>query len=102
MRFRFEGEDLSISRLMLSEMEAVQDATDLTWMQLQERASLGDARALRALVWLARRQRGETTLRYEDVDGDVLTFAPADDEGIAPGPGKADVPSTSGPSPEAA
>jgi len=101
MRFSFEGDELSISRLMLSEMEAIQDATDMTWTQLQERAAIGDARALRALVWLARRQRGETTLRYEDVDGDVLTFAPADED-PAPAQGKADAPSTSGPSPEGA
>jgi hypothetical protein len=59
--------DLKKVRILSSEAEAVERATDLTYAQVKDQLSKGSARALRAVGWvLAKREA--PTLRYGQFD----------------------------------
>jgi hypothetical protein len=64
--------DLKTVRLLSSEAEAVERATDLTYAQVRDLLSKGSARALRAIAWVLAK-RDAPTLRYGQFD-------PAEDE----------------------
>lgn len=78
--FRFDGQEYEFDGLMLAEARAIQKTTGMTIAQWEDALSAGDANAITALIWIARKRNGEPTLRFDDVDGDIRTFAPLDDD----------------------
>src|SRR4051812_9442604 len=77
--------------LMLAEARAIQRATGMTPVKWEDAINEGDAEAITALIWVARKRNGEPNLRFEDVDGDLATFRPylhddpVEDEPAEPG-----------------
>jgi hypothetical protein len=78
--FQFNGVKYEMSSLMLAEARAIQKATNLTPLQWEKAINEGDAEAITALIWIARKRNGEKGLRFDDVDGDLATFLPYLDE----------------------
>lgn len=90
IQFAFEGEEYKLPTLMLAEARAIQKVTGYTVKRFFESLAEMDAEAITALIWVARK-RGNPTLRFDDVDGDLSTFAPiggADEEDEAEQQGK--------------
>lgn len=89
--FVFEGREYRLEKFLLSEARAVQRATGKTIQEFDEALKRGDADCLAALVWVARK-REQPTLRFDEVDGDIMTFKPlptsADDAAGEAGPGE--------------
>jgi hypothetical protein len=77
--FEFEGVKYEFHSLMLAEARASQRATKMTVVEWEAALNVFDAEAVTALIWIARRRTGEPNLRFEDVDGDLSTFAPIAD-----------------------
>src|SRR3954469_4917538 len=60
--------------LMLPEGRAIQPATGMPPGKWEDAINEGDAEAITALIWVARKRNGEPNLRFEEVDGDLATF----------------------------
>jgi hypothetical protein len=103
-RFRFDGREFELGRLMLSEAKAIQKVTGFTMGEFEKRLELGDVECIAALIWVALK-REQPDLRYDDVDGDLSTFEPVEDEDAsateAAGKDEPEPSSTAGPSSEA-
>lgn len=102
MRFKVEGREYHFdgSKLLVTEAVAIKKATGMPPIEWLDACDQADPLAFQALVWLCRHREGETSLRFEDVEFDLMTVEyldePADPTKAAP---RAAATSTAGSSP---